>query len=86
MAVLNLAKMMRMAAWAVWLAGVAAQDTSEALVEVVWKTNNERVNELVLAMTADEKLSLLCGGMYSGTQDFPAMSTPCHGWEFRPSR
>lgn len=49
-----------------------AQDTSEALKEVAWKTNNERVNNLVLSMTADEKISMVHGQNYAGSQNFAA--------------
>lgn len=47
-----------------------AQDTSQALIEVEWMTSNERVNNLVSAMTPDEKISLVHHTLYSGSQDF----------------
>jgi hypothetical protein len=64
-----------------WVAGFCAtflasnalaQDVSEALKEVLWKTNNERVNNLVLSMTAEEKVSMVHGQTYTGAQNFAA--------------
>ena len=47
-----------------------AQDISEALVEVPWQTNNERVNDLVANLTAEEKISLVHHTKWPGSQNF----------------
>ncbi|KAJ5272426.1 Fn3-like domain-containing protein [Penicillium angulare] len=46
------------------------QGVSKALDEVPWKTNNERVNNLVLALAPEEKVSLVHETSWMGSQDF----------------
>jgi beta-glucosidase len=60
------------------LAGVGttrAQDVSKALDEVPWQTNNQRVNNLVTALTPEEKISLVQGTNWLGSQDFAGYIT-----------
>lgn len=49
---------------------VNAQDTSQALWDVAWKTSNDRVNDLVSSMTPEEKVDHVHHFLNAGTQDF----------------
>lgn len=54
-------------------AGVGATgdlDDSQAGLEVPWQTDNQRVNDLVTALTPEEKVSLVHHTMWSGTENF----------------
>lgn len=49
---------------------VTATSGNDSLPEVAWRTSNTRVVRLVEAMTPEEKVLLLHGQYYGGTQDF----------------
>lgn len=53
-----------------------AQDVSEALLEVPWKTNNARVNYLITALTPEEKISLVHHTLWAGSQNFAGYIKP----------
>ncbi|KAJ5753743.1 Fn3-like domain-containing protein [Penicillium nucicola] len=53
-----------------------AQDISEALLDVPWKTNNVRVNDLVVALTPEEKILLVHHTLWSGSQNFAGYIKP----------
>ncbi|OQD86253.1 hypothetical protein PENANT_c008G07144 [Penicillium antarcticum] len=53
-----------------------AQDVSEALLEVPWKTNNAKVNHLVIALTPAEKISLVHHTLWPGSQNLAGYIKP----------
>ncbi|KAJ5825343.1 Fn3-like domain-containing protein [Penicillium riverlandense] len=53
-----------------------AQDVSQALLEVPWRTNNARVNDLVAALTHKEKISLVHHTLWAGSQNFAGYIKP----------
>lgn len=53
-----------------------AQDVSQALLEVPWRTNNAKVNDLVTALAPEEKISLVHHTLWAGSQDFAGYIKP----------
>jgi predicted MarR family transcription regulator len=66
--------MQTMISFALWalaqLTVINAQDVSQALKDLQWMTNNEKVNNLVASLTPEEKVSLVSGTVYAGSQNF----------------
>ena len=44
--------------------------------QVPWETSNARVNDLVIALTPEEKLSLVAGSVNPGDQNVPGYVNP----------
>ncbi|CAI7579946.1 unnamed protein product [Penicillium pancosmium] len=66
-----------LAAYALAHSSIArAQDVSKALLEVPWKTNNARVNDLVACLTPEEKITLVHHTLWTGSQNFAGYIKP----------
>lgn len=53
-----------------------AQDVSEALREVPWKSNNAKVNNIVASLTPEEKITLVHHTTWPGSQNFAGYIKP----------
>jgi beta-glucosidase len=53
-----------------------AQHVSEALLEVPWQKYNAKVNDLVVALTPEEKISLVHHTLWPQSQNFAGYIKP----------